>query len=141
MAVSSICHIGRRGAGSTPRAGTMLGYITLIFSCQLVGELFVAALGLPVPGPVAGMVILLGGLLIYGRVPDDLAAVGDFLLANLSLLFVPAGVGVMLHAGLLGREWLPLSIALVGSTLATIAVTALVMRVLARRGDDTETTS
>ncbi|HRK19063.1 MAG TPA: CidA/LrgA family protein [Hyphomicrobiaceae bacterium] len=119
----------------------MLGYITLIFSCQLVGELLVAALGLPVPGPVAGMVILLGGLLVHGRVPDDLAAVGDFLLANLSLLFVPAGVGVMLHAGLLGREWLPLSIALVGSTLATVAVTALVMRAFSRRADDEETSS
>lgn len=119
----------------------MLGYVTLIFSCQLMGELAVAALGLPVPGPVAGMVILLTGLIVRGSIPDELAAVGDFLLANLSLLFVPAGVGVMLHAGLLGREWLPLSIALVGSTLTTIAVTALVMRFLQPRARDEETTS
>lgn len=110
----------------------MLGYITLIFACQLAGELLVAALGLPVPGPVAGMLILLTGLLAHGAVPENLAAVGDFILGNLSVLFVPAGVGVMLHAGLLGDDWLPVSVALVASTILTIAVTALAMQWLTR---------
>jgi holin-like protein len=113
----------------------MLGYITLIFVCQLAGELLVAALGLPVPGPVAGMLVLLAFLLARGSIPGELAAVGDFLLGNMSLLFVPAGVGVMLHAGLLGREWVPIMVALVVSTLVTIAVTALVMRRLSRSQD------
>lgn len=111
----------------------MLGYITVIFCCQLIGELIVAALSLPLPGPVLGMVLLLAGLIIKGSVPDDLSAVGDFLLRNLSLLFVPAGVGVMLHMELLGRDWLPLTAALVLSTLLTIALTALLMKVLARK--------
>lgn len=115
----------------------MLGTITMIFVCQLAGELLVAALGLPVPGPVAGMLILLAGLMVRGGVPDDLNKVADALLGNFSLLFVPAGVGVMLHAGLLGREWLAVSVALVASTLLTIAVTALVMRWLAK-GDASE---
>ena len=109
----------------------MLFYLTLILVCQLAGELIATAAGLPLPGPVIGMAILLAGLLIRGSVPDDLAKVGDALLDNLSLLFVPAGVGVMLHAGLIGRDWLPISIALIASTLATIAVTALVMSWLA----------
>ncbi|MEM1398923.1 MAG: CidA/LrgA family protein [Pseudomonadota bacterium] len=111
----------------------MLGYITVIFCCQLIGELIVAALSLPLPGPVLGMVLLLAGLIIKGSVPDDLSAVGDFLLRNLSLLFVPAGVGVMLHMELLGRDWLQLTAALVLSTLLTIALTALLMKVLARK--------
>jgi putative effector of murein hydrolase LrgA (UPF0299 family) len=115
----------------------MLFYLTLILVCQLAGELIAMAAGLPLPGPVIGMAILLTGLLIRGSVPDNLATVGDALLDNLSLLFVPAGVGVMLHAGLIGRDWLPISIALVASTLATIAVTALVMSWLAPA--DTET--
>lgn len=105
----------------------MLGYLTLIFACQLAGELTVAATGLPLPGPVAGMAILFAGLMIKGAIPDDLAKVGDALLSNLSLLFVPAGVGVMLHVSLLGADWLPISVALVVSTLLTIAVTAGVM--------------
>jgi holin-like protein len=104
----------------------MLGYLTLLLSCQLTGELLVAATGLPVPGPVCGMVLLFAGLLIFG-LPDDLAALGETLLSNLSLLFVPAGVGIMLHAQLLAREWLPIGVALVVSTLATVVVTGLLM--------------
>ncbi len=110
----------------------MLGFVTLIFCCQLAGELGVAALGLPLPGPVAGMVLLFLGLVVNKGIPPDLARVADALLPNLSLLFVPAGVGVLLHAGLIGRELVPIAVALVGSTLATIAVTALLMARLRR---------
>lgn len=110
----------------------MLSALTLILTCQLIGELVTRFLGLPVPGPVAGMVILFALLALHGSVPRDVGAVADTLLKNLSLLFVPAGVGVMAHLGLLGQDWLPISVALVGSTLATIAVTALVMSRLAR---------
>lgn len=114
----------------------MLGYITIIFACQLAGELMVATLRIPIPGPVAGMLLLFSGLIMRGSIPDDLGKVGDFFLSNFSLLFVPAGVGVMLHAGLLGREWLPLAVALVISTLMTIAVTAWTMRWLSKPSDE-----
>ena len=73
------------------------------------------------------MVLLFGGLLVHGSIPEPLAGVADALLSHLSLLFVPAGVGVMLHFRLLGEDWLPLSLAIVGSTVLTIAVTALIM--------------
>jgi putative effector of murein hydrolase LrgA (UPF0299 family) len=105
----------------------MLFYLTVILGCQLAGEFLAAVTGLPVPGPVFGMAILFGGLLVTGGLPEGLAKVTDALLGNLSLLFVPAGVGVMLHAGLVGRDWLPISVALVASTLLTIAVSATVM--------------
>jgi putative effector of murein hydrolase LrgA (UPF0299 family) len=111
----------------------MLEYLTLIFGCQLAGELVVAATGLPVPGPVCGMALLFAGLLVKGGLPAELARVADALLGNLSLLFVPAGVGVMLHAKLIAREWLPISAALVLSTGLTIAVTAGLMLWLGRR--------
>jgi holin-like protein len=110
----------------------MLAYLTVIFCCQLFGELLVSATGLPVPGPVCGMAVLFLGLLVRGALPDDLAAVGSALLDNLTLLFIPAGVGVMLHAPLIGRDWLAISVALVLSTALTIAVTALVMQRLSR---------
>lgn len=105
----------------------MLAFLTAIFCCQLLGELVTTATGLPVPGPVCGMAILFVGLVLRGSIPAELAAVGSGLLDNLSLLFIPAGVGVMLHARLLARDWLPLSIALVVSTCLTIAVTAMMM--------------
>jgi len=110
----------------------MLNALTLILCCQLAGELLVTAADLPVPGPVCGMMLMFAGLLVRGGIPDNLAAVADTMLGNLSLLFVPAGVGVMLHLPLMEAEILPLSIALVGSTLLTIAVTALLMQWLNR---------
>lgn len=105
----------------------MLGYLTIILVCQLAGELSVTVLALPVPGPVAGMALLFAGLVARGGIPDELAGVADALLKNLSLLFVPAGVGVMLHVQLLQREWLPITAALIVSTLLTIGVTAGLM--------------
>lgn len=101
---------------------------TLLLACQLAGEVTARLLRLPVPGPVLGMLLLFCGLAIVGRVPGDLAATAEGLLANLSLLFVPAGVGVMLHARLLAGNWLPLTVALLASAAITIAVTGLVMR-------------
>jgi holin-like protein len=105
----------------------VLGYLTLLLACQLAGELLVAATHLPVPGPVCGMALLFVGLLIFG-LPDDLAKLGEALLSNLSLLFVPAGVGIMLHAQLMSREWLPIAASIIVSTLATVVVTALLMK-------------
>lgn len=110
----------------------MLNAFTIILCCQLAGEMLVLWTGLPVPGPVAGMAMLFVGLMIRGAIPDNIALVGDGLLGNLSLMFVPAGVGVMLHAPLMAKDWLAISISLVVSTLATIAVTSLVMRRLGR---------
>jgi putative effector of murein hydrolase LrgA (UPF0299 family) len=117
----------------------MLFYLTLILCCQLAGELIVVAAGIPVPGPVVGMAILFVGLLVAGGIPAGLATVADALLSHLSLLFVPAGVGVIVHFALIGTDALPISVALVVSTLLTIAVTAWCMVFFTRgereRGD------
>lgn len=100
----------------------------ILLTCQLVGEVITRLLHLPIPGPVLGMVILFFGLLVRGHVPHDMGVVTGELLQNLSLLFVPAGVGVMLHARLLADNLLALTMALVLSATITIAVTGLLMR-------------
>ncbi|EFO29662.1 LrgA family protein [Roseibium sp. TrichSKD4] len=110
----------------------MLNYLTLIFSCQLAGELARVALDLPIPGPVLGMVLLFFFLVFKGGIPEQLSSVTGGLLNHLSLLFVPAGVGVMLHFKLLGSDWIAISIALVASTVLTIIVTAALMTYLTR---------
>lgn len=115
----------------------MLGYFSLILICQLAGEVIVRLSGVPIPGPVIGMALLFLGLLVKGGIPDGLAKTADALLGNLSLLFVPAGVGVMLHTQLLGRELVPIAASIVLGTLITIAVTALVMSRLSRKGTPT----
>lgn len=61
--------------------------------------------------------------------------VGNTILSHLSLLFIPAGVGVIVHLHLIEREWLPISVALVLGTAITIAVTGLIMERLVRRRD------
>ena len=118
----------------------MLNYLTLIFVCQLAGELFVTASSLPLPGPVVGMVLLFVFLVIRGRVlspgvPKDLAGVGDGLLNHLSLLFVPAGVGVMAHFALLEADWVALSTAIIGSSVLTIIVTAYTLLAIRKMTD------
>jgi len=109
-----------------------LGFVTLLLVCQLVGETLARLLALGLPGPVIGMVILFAGLLVRGGVPDGLQTAASGLLNHLSLLFVPAGVGVVTHLSLVADEWLALTSALVVSAVATIAVTALVMVGLSR---------
>ena len=119
----------------------MLNYLTLILCCQLAGELSAKALQISVPGPVIGMVMLFCFLLVRGSIPKNLARTADGLLSHLSLLFVPAGVGVMLHFRLLGDDWVPISAAVIVSTVLTIAVTARMMVWLGRRTAGTDRSS
>jgi holin-like protein len=105
--------------------------VLLVF--QLAGEVISRLFGLPVPGPVIGMVLLLVALELRLPVDEGLRAVSSGLLAHLSLLFVPAGVGVLRHAPRLAAEWVPIVAALVVSTAATVAVTGWVADVLSRR--------
>ena len=79
-------------------------------------------LGVPFPGPVAGMVILLLGLVVAGGPPEGLRRAGTGLLAYLPLFFVPAGVGLIAHGARLRADWLPILLAIVGSTLLTMVV-------------------
>ena len=109
----------------------IIHYFALLLGCQLAGEVLSLFLQLPIPGPVLGMLLLFTGLLVKRGVPAPLARVTEGLLEHLSLLFVPAGVGVMLHVSLLSDQWVILSVALGVSTTLTIVVTALVMRWLA----------
>ena len=103
----------------------MIHALILLFGCQLVGEVVVRSAGVPVPGPVLGLCLLLIGLMIWGRVDPSLDRTATGLLQHLSLLFVPAGVGVIQHIDRLQAEWVPLAAALVISTVAAIAVSAL----------------
>ena len=98
-----------------------------LLALQSSGELLARGLHLPFPGPVVGMVLLLAAL-NFAIVREPVAACAEFLLAHLSLLFVPVGVGVMTHLGLLSEHgWRILGV-IVLSTWIGLAVTALVLR-------------
>jgi holin-like protein len=109
--------------------------LACLLLAQSAGELLVRALRLPLPGPVLGLGLVLA-LLAWAPTRQWLAApveaAADGLLAHLSLLFVPLGVGVIAHLGLLGGHALALALVVLVSTLAGLVVTGLVLQALWR---------
>ncbi|WP_119272556.1 CidA/LrgA family protein [Taklimakanibacter deserti] len=112
----------------------MIETFALLLLCQLAGEVLSHGFGLPMPGPVIGLLILFAGLVIaqnFGKasaVSINDTALGratQGLLQHLSLLFVPAGVGVIDHLHLLQTYGPVLFLALFVSTALSLAVTAL----------------
>jgi holin-like protein len=114
----------------------MLRGLTILLVYQLIGEVTVRTADLPLPGPVVGMILLFATLAVKGGVPEDLRNTAGGVLQHLSLLFVPAGTGVMVHYARVRAEWLPIAVALIVSTVLTVAVTALVMQALMRLRSD-----
>ena len=99
---------------------------------QLIGTVAVLLINLKIPGPVLGMILLFVTLLLMRRIPESLSFTSDNLLKHLSLLFVPAGVGVVTHLQRIGSEWFPIVTTLFVSTLVSMAVTAWVMQWMVR---------
>jgi holin-like protein len=110
----------------------MIASLSLILLCQLVGEVVVRGLGLPMPGPVVGLVILLLLLLARDRFAglargplqgDGVEGASHGLLAHLSLLFIPAGVGVVQKLDLLAEHGVAILLILAVSVVITLLVT------------------
>lgn len=128
----------------------MIASLTLILLAQLAGEALARGAGLPVPGPVIGMALLLAFLVLRDRGPrpllrlmpqplrdGTLESTGRGLLANLSLMFVPAGAGIVGRLDVVQAQGLKLALVIVVSTGAALAATVLVFvgvqRLLDRR--------
>lgn len=110
----------------------MILAILILLVAQLAGEVTARSLGLLIPGPVLGLVFLLVALLVFPKLAEAVRGTASGLLSHLSLLFVPAGVGVVAHLDVLGANAGPLIAALVLSTLLAIVVGALVFVGVAR---------
>ena len=103
-----------------------------LLAFQSAGELLSRGLQLPFPGPVVGMLLLLVALR-WQVVRDPVSSCADFLLAHLSLLFVPVGVGVMTHFSLVSQYGFRMLAVVVVSTLAGLLVTVLTVHWLRER--------
>jgi holin-like protein len=110
----------------------MIASLSLILLCQLAGEAFVRGIGLPMPGPVIGLMLLLLLLLMRDRFAvlargplqgGGVETTSAGLLANLSLLFVPAGVGVVQKIDLIVHHGIAFLGVLAISVLITLLVT------------------
>ncbi len=103
----------------------MLFCFVILFCFQALGECFSHYLRLPIPGPVIGMVLLFFALLIWPRLLQKIESAAMDLLQHLSLLFIPAGVGIMVSYTQVGAAWFAVLASMLISTLLTMAVVAL----------------
>jgi holin-like protein len=119
----------------------MIASLSLILLCQLAGEVFVRGLNLPMPGPVIGLMLLLVLLLardrfkVLARGPlqgDGVENASRGLLAHLSLLFVPAGVGVVQKLDLIAEHGIAIIVILAASVVVTLVVTVATFRLASR---------
>ena len=112
----------------------MLGAIFLIFLFQLIGEATQKYFALPVPGPVIGLVLMLACLLWSKRIDDPvvtglrskLVNTSQQLIGYLSLLFVPIGIGVIMHLKLLETQLAQIIGVVTIGTITTIVLTAFI---------------
>lgn len=104
----------------------MIQAIALVLAMQLAGEGLARLTGLGIPGPVIGLVLLAIVIAVLPPLRSLVKPLADTLLGHLSLLFVPAAVGLVQHLDVFARDFWPLIVALSVSTLLTLAVTALV---------------
>ena len=113
----------------------MLNSIFLILFFQLVGEFIQKFLEISIPGPVVGLFLLLTILLFikksHYKIPVNfeinLINSSENLLIYLPLLFIPVGVGVVMHLSLLEENVVPVMLVIIIGTLLTLALTAFVM--------------
>ena len=122
-----------KAPGPTSTATDPLRGLAWLLVMQVCGEVIARGLGLQIPGPVIGMALLFGTLLLRGGPGDELRQTAGTLLQHLSLLFIPAGTGIVMYGELIAAEWLPLTAALLGSTVLAISITMLVLKALSKR--------
>ena len=110
----------------------MIQSLAIILAFQLVGEVISRALNLPLPGPVVGLIGLVIACVLRPALADKLRPTTSGLLSNLSLFFVPAGVGIIAHWDLIKAQGFGLAIALMASTILAIAAGAWAFTLVAR---------
>ena len=104
----------------------MLQSIAIILGAQTLGELINRLTGVPVPGPVIGMLLLLIAFFLWDGLIDRIRPTAGVLLAHLSLLFVPAGVGIIRHG-----ERVAIAV-----TIAVTSVVAMLVTIAAVKGTE-----
>lgn len=110
----------------------MLRAYLVLLACQGFGEFIHLLTGLPLSGPIVGMVLLLVLLRIQRGVSDDFKRAAESMLRYLPLFFVPAGVGIIQHLSLLRAVWLPILLSIIVSTFLAMISGALVMQSVIR---------
>lgn len=113
----------------------MLKSIFIIFLYQLIGESVQKYFELTIPGPVIGLIFLLVSLILLRqtksayikKTKEEISHTSNYITSYLSLLFVPIGVGVVMHLTYLEQNYIPVLAVIFISTILTIGFTAVLM--------------
>ncbi len=106
----------------------MIRGVAIIFGFLFLGEAVSSLLRLPVPGNVIGMVLLTIALKLKAVKLEWVKPVADFLVNNMSFLFVPAGVGIMAYFDIVQKQWLPIAVSIFVSTVFVLLCTGLIQQ-------------
>lgn len=105
----------------------LIKQVATILGFWFAGELLNYVTKIPIPGSILGMLLIVLALELKILKPEKVAQVANFLLNNMAMFFIPAGVGIMCHFKILKQEWLPISIAIIVSSLLVITVVGKLM--------------
>lgn len=109
----------------------MLNGFLILIGFQLLGEILSSATDIPIPGPVLGMMLLFLTLQIRGKIDKNLNTVSHHLVQNLTLLFLPAGVGIFFLPESIFKQWPAIGAAIIlGTFLSLCFSTWLIKRSL-----------
>lgn len=108
----------------------------ILVVCLFLGVITRHIIDFPIPEAVYGMIYLFIALNFKILTPDEIRATSDGILMNLSLLFVPVGVGIMTEYDTIRGKTLLIVCLIVVSTALTMGITGKVVELLQRRRKD-----
>ena len=113
---------------------SLLRGIAFLLLLQWVSTLIINALGIPFPPALLGM-LLLTALLCKGIIPAaSVEGICNILISKMGMLFLPAGVSVILYADVIRAEWLPILVTIIAASIAVLGSTALFLQGMLKKG-------
>ena len=107
--------------------------LMIIFMISLVGEGISSVFHLPVPGSIIGLVLLFLALQFKLLRLRHISMVGNFLLANMTILFLPPAVGIMDKVQVIAPYLLPIILIVLGAIVLNVCVIAVVVQLIKTR--------
>ena len=115
-----------------------LKHFLVILVIAFAGEVLKYIIPLPIPASIYGLIILFVGLLTGLIRLEQVREAGKFLIEIMPVMFIPAGVGLMVSWGVLKPMLLPVSIITIGSLFTVIATTGWISQWIIRKGQKRE---
>jgi holin-like protein len=109
--------------------GAVVRLAALLLLFQAIGKGLVLRLELSISSSIAGMILLFLYLCVRNELPQQIHAVAGTSMRHMSLLFIPAGAGLMAHTEALRADWQAIVLSVVGGTICTLVVTAFSFRI------------